>query len=82
MVNEMIKKRERVSIDEIGSGPIVFLYRNKLGRLLLKIISLPIISKLAGWFMDRKISAIAIKRFIKKNNIMSTDRKLTTTKQR
>lgn len=65
----MIKKRERVSIDEIGSGPIVFLYRNKLGRLLLKIISLPIISKIAGWFMDRKISAIAIKRFIKKNNI-------------
>lgn len=65
----MIKKREKVSIDEIGSGPIVFLYRNKLGRLLLKIISLPIISKIAGWFMDRKISAIAIKRFIKKNNI-------------
>lgn len=65
----MIKKREKVFIDEIGSGPIVFLYRNKLGRLLLKIISLPIISKIAGWFMDRKISAIAIKRFIKKNNI-------------
>lgn len=65
----MIKKRERVSIDEIGSGPIVFLYRNKLGRVLLKIISLPIISKIAGWFMDRKISALAIRRFIKKNNI-------------
>lgn len=69
MVNEMIKKRERVSIDEIGSGPIVFLYRNKLGRLLLKVISLPTISKIAGWFMDRKISALAIKKFIKKNNI-------------
>lgn len=65
----MIKKRERVSIDEIGSGPIVFLYRNKLGRLLLKVISLPTISKVAGWFMDRKISALAIKKFIKKNNI-------------
>lgn len=65
----MIKKRERLSIDDIGSGPIVFLYRNKLGRILLKIATLPTISKIAGWFMDRKISTIAIKRFVKKNNI-------------
>ena len=65
----MVKKRERVSIDEIGSGPIVFLYRNKIGRLLLKVLTLPAISKIAGWLMDQKISVIAIKKFIKKNNI-------------
>lgn len=65
----MTQKRERVSIDEIGSGPIVFLYRNKIGRLLLKLLTLPAISKIAGWLMDRKISVVAIKSFIKKNNI-------------
>lgn len=69
MVNEMVKKRERISIDEVGSGPIVFLYRHKIGRLFLKVATLPTISKIAGWFMDQKISSFAINRFVKKNNI-------------
>lgn len=65
----MIKKRERISINQVGSGFIVFLYKNRFGRIILKLITLPTISKIVGWLMDRKISAIAIKRFIKKNNI-------------
>ncbi len=62
-------KRERISIEDTFQGPIVFLYRNRIGRFFLKIITLPTISKIAGWFMDKKISAFAIKRFVKKNNI-------------
>lgn len=65
----MIRKRERISINQVGSGFIVFLYKNRFGRIILKLITLPTISKIVGWLMDRKISAIAIKRFIKKNNI-------------
>ena len=65
----MINKREKIAIDDIGEGPIVFLYRNPCGRVILKVATLPTISKVAGWFMDRKISSFAINRFVKKNNI-------------
>ena len=69
MVNEMVNKREKIAIDDVGEGPIVFLYRNPCGRVILKVATLPTVSKIAGWFMDRKISSIAINRFVKKNNI-------------
>ena len=65
----MINKREKIAIDDVGEGPIVFLYRNPCGRVILKVATLPTVSKIAGWFMDRKISSIAINRFVKKNNI-------------
>lgn len=68
MVDEMIK-REKISIEDTVKGPIVFLYRNKIGRLFLKIATKPVVSKIAGWFMDKRISALAIKGFVKKNNI-------------
>ena len=59
----------RFSTEEINNGYLVFLYRNFFGRLLLKILTRPTISKIAGWVMDSRISTIAIKRFISKNNI-------------
>ena len=65
----MITKREKIAIDDVGNGPITFLYRNPCGRVILKVATLPTISKVAGWFMDRKVSSIAINRFVKKNNI-------------
>jgi len=67
MVNEMIEKK--ISINQRESGFLVFLYRNFLGRILLKIITKPMLSRIVGWIMDSRISTIAIKRFIKKNNI-------------
>lgn len=65
----MINKREKIAIDDVGAGPIVFLYRNPCGRVILKVATLPTVSKVAGWFMDRKVSSFAINRFVKKNNI-------------
>ena len=65
----MINKREKIAIDDVGEGPIVFLYRNPCGRAILKVATLPTVSKVAGWFMDRKVSSFAINRFVKKNNI-------------
>ena len=51
-----------------------FLYNNFFGRLLLKpLVAWPLVSNIAGWFLDRKVSNIFIKTFIKKNNINMDD---------
>lgn len=59
----------RVIIEENDSKTLNFLYHNILGRLFLKILVRPTISKIAGWFMDSRLSTVAIKKFIEKNNI-------------
>ncbi len=50
-----------------------FLYNNVLGRLILKILTCPFVSKLAGCFMSSRLSVPYIKSFIKKNNIVLDD---------
>lgn len=50
-----------------------FLYHNFLGRCLLKILTLPFISKLCGFFLDSKLSKFLIKPFIRNNNININD---------
>ena len=51
-----------------------FLYNTKIGRILLKpLVAWPLASNITGWFLDRKISTIFIKSFIKKNNINMDD---------
>ncbi len=50
-----------------------FLYNTVLGRLILKILTRPFVSKLAGSFMDSALSVPFIKPFIKKNNISLED---------
>lgn len=51
------------------SKAVNFFYGTKIGRLLIKIISLPIFSKIMGLFLSSRISKLMIKPFIKKNNI-------------
>ena len=45
------------------------LYTTVFGRFLLRILIRPWVSKLAGAFMDSRLSKIMIPGFIKKNNI-------------
>lgn len=45
------------------------IYGSVAGRSLLKVITLPVISKIAGFLLDTKFSCILIKSFIKNNNI-------------
>lgn len=52
---------------------ILFFYNTIIGRLLLKIFTLNIISKIAGLFLSTRLSKIFIKRFILKNNININD---------
>ncbi|MBQ4527826.1 MAG: phosphatidylserine decarboxylase [Clostridia bacterium] len=49
------------------------LYHTAYGRCLLKILTTPAISKLAGVFMNSPLSKFYIKHFIKKNNIDMSD---------
>lgn len=46
-----------------------FLYNTKFGSLILKIATRRWLSKLAGWYLDRKVSRGRIKKYIKKNHI-------------
>lgn len=48
------------------------LYGNTAGRALLKIITLPVVSRLVGAFMDSPLSIPLIEPFIRRNNIDMT----------
>ena len=50
-----------------------FLYKTAFGRLLLKPLTAPWLSKLCGHFLDSKLSALLIKGFIKNNSIAVED---------
>lgn len=52
-----------------SAGILNFLYNTVLGRVLLKILIMPFISKLVGFFHDSSISKLKINSFIKNNNI-------------
>ena len=59
----------KTAIEENDSRMMNFLYHSLVGRIFLKLLIRPTVSKIVGWFMDTKLSTIAIKRFIEKNNI-------------
>lgn len=46
-----------------------FLYNTIEGRILLKVLTLPLFSEGVGMFMDSRFSKFLIKPFVKKNNI-------------
>lgn len=52
-----------------NSGILKFLYHTVPGRLVLKLLTSPTISKIGGAYMDSGISRIHIKGFIKNNHI-------------
>lgn len=45
------------------------LYGNALGRILLKPLTVPALSRLAGWFLSGRASCAMIKPFVRKYNI-------------
>lgn len=55
-----------------SSGILRFLYNTVPGRMVLKIITSPTISRIGGAYMDCRVSKIHIKGFIKNNNIDMT----------
>ena len=50
-----------------------FLYKTAFGRILLKPLTAPSLSRLCGRFLDSRLSAFLIKGFVKNNNINLED---------
>ncbi len=66
-------KREKQTLNSGDNGFLEFLYKTRSGRMLLKLLTVRWISKTAGYVLDRGISKIYIKPFIRKNGIDLTD---------
>ena len=50
-----------------------WMYGTGLGRCLGRVMILPWVSRGAGWLLDRRSSALAVKPFIKRNHISMED---------
>lgn len=62
--------RKTLNKDNLKTAKSVkFLYNNFIGNIFLFILTRRFVSKIAGWYLDSKLSRPMIKRYIKKNNI-------------
>jgi len=52
-----------------GNIGIKILYKTLPGRVCLRLLTRPTLSRFLGFVMDRRISALSVKRFVKKNKI-------------
>lgn len=50
-----------------------WMYGTAFGRMLVKLMIRPGVSRAAGWLLDRRISALAVKPFIRANHICMDD---------
>lgn len=50
-----------------------WMYGTRPGRLLVKLMIRPGVSRAAGWLLDRRVSALAVEPFIRKNHICMDD---------
>lgn len=60
--------REVPCFDAQG-GAVRFLYGNPLGRVLLRLLIRPWVSRVVGWFLNRRVSALLIAPFVRRNHI-------------
>jgi len=66
---------ETAEISDKGSISATILYKTIPGRLCLRLLVRPTLSKFMGFVMDRKVSALTVKRFVRKNKIDMSDYK-------
>lgn len=50
-----------------------WMYGTRPGRLLVKLMIRPGVSRAAGWLLDRRVSTLAVRPFIRKNHICMDD---------
>ena len=66
---KMVDRKTKQEKELVYDKSLLFLYHNFLGRLLLKILYLPFISKIVGKYMNSKLSIKRIDKTIKKYDI-------------
>ena len=59
--------------DEGQDRLLEWMYGTALGRCFVRVMILPWVSRGAGWLLDRRISALGVKPFIKSNHINMED---------
>lgn len=69
--NRKLKKYEESS--QYGGGFLEFMYHHCLGRMLLKIVIHPVVSKIGGFIQNSALSKGRIKPFIEQNHINMSD---------
>ena len=74
MTKVIIRETNEI-IEEKSPKGANFLYKNPVGRIILKLATKRFISKIGGFYMNRKISTKHIKNFIKDNNINMSEYK-------
>lgn len=68
-MNKIIERKTLIIRDRDLGNFQKFLYRNFFGRLILKFLIRPTVSKIGGSYMNTRCSKGMIKKFVKKNNI-------------
>ena len=66
---KIVDRKTKKEKDLVYDKSLLFLYYNYLGRLILKTIYFPFISKIVGKYMDSKLSIKRIDKTIKRYNI-------------
>lgn len=61
--------RPSIPMEELPCGALPFLYRTLPGRALLRVLTRPGVSRLAGRFLDSRLSARAVVGFVRRHEI-------------
>ena len=72
MIEVYDRKNNKIIKEKTPKGAN-FLYKSFLGRIILSLANKRFVSIIVGWYLNRRISKIHIKRFIKDNNIDMSD---------
>lgn len=69
----IVDRQGEVLVKDDAKKSQKFLYRTFLGRVLLKILTRPFVSRLVGKYKSGRASARGVKKFVAKNNIDMSD---------
>jgi hypothetical protein len=72
-MSKVIDRKTNNIIDEKSPKGANFLYKNLIGRIILKLATKRFVSKIAGKYLNRKKSTKYTNNFVKNNNINMSD---------
>lgn len=65
-----IDREGNITTEDSGQDRLLkWMYTHRTGRLALKILVLPAVSRIGGWFLDSRCSRVLIKPFVKQQGI-------------